>query len=62
MAEKITISIVTDGAAFDDLPGKEVARILRDLAATFDRGGFPGTKLRDTNGNTCGAVLIEAAQ
>lgn len=62
MAEKITITITTEGAAFDDLPGQEVAMILRDLAAVFGRGGIPGTKLRDSNGNTVGGVNIEAAE
>lgn len=61
MTEKITITITTNGAAFDDMPGAEVSTILRNLAATFARGGIPGAKLRDSNGNTCGAVSIEFA-
>lgn len=59
MAETITITIHTEGAAFDE-PATEVARILRDLAGTFARHGLPGEKLRDLNGNTCGSVTIRA--
>ncbi len=62
MVERILIEIVTEGAAFDDRPGLEVADILRSLGATFARGGFPGEKLRDSNGNTCGSVKISAPQ
>jgi hypothetical protein len=60
MSERITIEIVTEGAAFDDFPAREVASILRDLAAVFGRDGIPGGKLRDSNGNTCGSVTIRA--
>lgn len=34
-----TITIHTDGAAFDPDPGPELARILRKLADGLDRGG-----------------------
>lgn len=58
MAERITIIIDTDNDAFADMPGQEVAGMLRDLALVFARGGFPGERLRDSNGNTCGSVAI----
>lgn len=61
MAERITITIDTSNAAFDDAPASEVARILTDLAKVFARAGFPPSVLRDDNGNTCGSVRIEAA-
>lgn len=61
MAERIQIEIITEGAAFDDMPASEVAAILRDLAKVFARGGIPGAKLRDSNGNTCGSVTISWA-
>lgn len=52
-----TITIHTDGAAFDPDPGPEVARILIDLA---DRIAGPlaldARTLRDYNGNTVGAA------
>ena len=56
MSELWTIKIDTGNAAFDDLPGQEVAMILRDLATVFARGGIPPVKLYDSNGNHCGNV------
>lgn len=54
----ITITIHTDGAAFDPDPRPEVARILRDLADRLEAGHDP-EKLRDINGNAAGEVTIE---
>jgi hypothetical protein len=60
MNVRYTIQIDTEGAAFEDQPGCEIARILRELANTvegfaFDRQNrrvkFP---VRDINGNRCG--------
>jgi len=51
------LELATDNAAFDNHAGREVARILRKLAAEVEHGLFAGrdnTKLRDINGNTVG--------
>lgn len=64
--ERITITINTGNAAFDDEPATEIARILREIAASMERDGTPslvelqdGTFLvRDINGNKCGEVDI----
>lgn len=53
MAERWTITIETANDAFADQPATEVSRILQDLAKVFHRGGLPGERLRDSNGNTC---------
>ena len=58
MGERITITIDTGNAAFDDSPAGEVALILRNLAAVFARQGIPPERLRDSNGNTCGSVRV----
>lgn len=58
MAERITIVIETDNAAFEDSPTGEIADILHDLAKVFARQGIPGEHLRDSNGNKCGTVTI----
>jgi hypothetical protein len=57
----ITIMINTDNAAFEDDPGAEVARILRNLAKevdgiTLDPGDY--ANLRDSNGNTVGKCTV----
>lgn len=62
---KLTISIDTENAAFDDGDcGPELARILRALAEDFNEPtarhelhGYAAT-LMDANGNRCGAVGI----
>jgi hypothetical protein len=57
--ETITIVIQTGNAAFADEPASEIARILRDTAARFERAGdLDGHKLRDINGNTVGTITI----
>jgi hypothetical protein len=56
--ERITISIETGNAAFEDSPTGEIGRILRDLAERFEQDGIPPEVLRDINGNTCGYVTI----
>ncbi len=58
---KITITIATDNAAFEDYPAGEVSRILAELARTVrDREirDLDAMKLRDSNGNTVGAVKV----
>jgi hypothetical protein len=65
---KITITIATDNAAFEDNPAPEVARILHKLSgeirtssgntADHFQRDFDGEKLRDYNGNTVGQVEI----
>lgn len=57
MAERHTIIIETYGAAFDDAPATEIARILREMA---DRIEFHGVLPvpRDINGNKCGSVSV----
>ena len=55
----LSITILTDNAAFADDWGEEVARILRGLAGELTRYGSIGAKgrkgeLRDVNGNLVG--------
>lgn len=59
MSERITITVETGNAAFDDSPTEEVARILERLAQKFrDDGDLDGLPVQDTNGNTVGTVTI----
>lgn len=54
----ITITIDTEGAAFDDYDA-EIADILKGLAAkAFMADLYDGLSVKDTNGNTCGRVRI----
>jgi hypothetical protein len=48
-----TLKIDTGNAAFDETPGEEVARILRDVATALERG-TRGAPLHDSNGNRVG--------
>lgn len=48
-----SLSFETSNAAFDDMPEREAARILRALADGIENGALDG-KLRDTLGNTVG--------
>lgn len=52
----VTITIKTDNAAFSEIPGSEIARILRELADDLE--GYEHTDfempLRDINGNIVG--------
>jgi hypothetical protein len=47
------LTIRTDNAAFEDDPGAECARILRDVATAIERG-TRGAPLHDINGNQVG--------
>lgn len=54
-----TVSISTNGAAFEGNTEQEIARILRELAEKIEREGCPDVDnypLRDTNGNKVGAA------
>jgi hypothetical protein len=53
----LTINIFNSGAAFDDTPNAEVARILRELAQRFEAGNPPEV-LHDMNGNQAGTVEL----
>lgn len=60
---EITITINTENAAFEDSPGREVARILSEQAHRFyslaDMAHLEdGATLFDINGNLCGSVTI----
>ena len=53
--EVFKIEIEMRNAAFDDLPGEEIASILRDLALRCSAGNWAACGLlRDHNGNTVG--------
>lgn len=54
----LTIEIENSGAAFEDDPRRELARILRELAGKLEAGRSP-TGLRDINGNLCGQVYLD---
>lgn len=58
MAERITVTLRTGNAAFDDHPATEVARILRHAADLIEQGR-EGEHLRDRNGNTVGSITIK---
>jgi hypothetical protein len=57
---QVTIHISTENAAFHPEPGTELARILRELARSFERcsDGVP-TRIMDENGNAVGSVELE---
>ena len=50
-----TLTIDCDNAAFEDLPGGEVARLLREVAAKLDRFDGNRGKIVEENGNSVGA-------
>ena len=51
---KIQIEIDDTGAAFEDTPATEIARILRHLAKLIEKTGICEQWVGDSNGNTCG--------
>jgi hypothetical protein len=51
----VAITINTENAAFEEDPGAEVARILRVLANSLERGDEPSS-VYDFNGNIVGRV------
>ena len=58
-SERLKIDLETGGAAFDDSPAFELARILRRLADTIESGGRFEGRLHDLNGNHCGDFSIK---
>ncbi len=58
-----TLKIKTDNAVFEDA-GPELARILRELAATVEESNNPdeGGGIRDANGNTVGSWTYKRAR
>lgn len=58
MTERHTIVIETSGAAFDDAPASEIARILREMADRIESHGLLPVP-RDVNGNKCGTVSVQ---
>ena len=58
---RLKLSIRMDNAAFGEMSGSEVARILRKLAADYEgRDLLHGetSTLRDVNGNTVGVAQV----
>lgn len=58
---KYTIKIECDNAAFEDVPGNEIARILRELADKVDGGQDPtdcDATVYDYNGNRVGEAKL----
>lgn len=53
----VHVTVHTENAAFED-KGAEVAKVLRELAEGFERGGNPSSA-RDTNGNKVAFVDYE---
>lgn len=58
MRSGYSIAIATEGAAFAEDPGREVARILRELADRCERSGLEDrVALTDANGNRVGSAI-----
>lgn len=56
---ELTLGMKLDNAAFDDEPGYEVCRILRDLADKIEQRGLQDEMiLWDINGNRVGKVAV----
>lgn len=53
---RVTITIDTDGQAFDFTPMGELARILRQIAQDVTEDGPQDIPVRDVNGNTVGRI------
>ncbi len=60
-ALKITLTINTENAAFDDHEAGEIARILRTEARQIAGGRLGSGALLDVNGNTVGRVHVAIA-
>ncbi len=56
---KVQITINTDNAAFDNRASFEVCNILFDIADHIKENGFESHKIKDSNGNTVGQVIIK---
>ncbi len=62
---QITITIDTSNDAFEDHETGEIAKQLRRIARTLSENGpllfsHDARGILDTNGNTCGQVIIES--
>mgnify|MGYP001273108800 FL=1 len=57
-----TLSISTDGSAFEGYSGHEVARILRAVAKRVESGEEVDGNIFDLNGNKCGEWSLEAEE
>jgi hypothetical protein len=56
----LEIQFQTANAAFDDMPGLEIARILRALADKLESAnGATNGPIHDSNGNRVGAYSFE---
>jgi hypothetical protein len=58
MNKSLTIQIALDNAAFEDDPGVEVARILRQIADKCEGGEVWSGPIRDINGNLVGEAGV----
>lgn len=56
---QIKITIDCDNAAFDDMPGMEVSRILKGIAGRMLYGIPKDEVIMDINGNKVGKVEVE---
>ena len=54
----LTVTIRTDGAAFEDDPYGEAARLLREIANDTEQGANGTWTVRDANGNATGTVSL----
>ncbi len=55
---KFVLEISMVGAAFEEEPYQEIARLLRVIAAKVE-GGIDSSPIVDTNGNTAGFFGVE---
>lgn len=56
---KIIITINMDNDAFSPYPESEMAKILERYAMNMRQYGIEELRIKDTNGNTCGNLVIE---
>lgn len=56
--KQITIEINDSGAAFEDNPQEEVARILKQIFQEAEYNGLHTRNIYDINGNPCGFINI----
>lgn len=62
MAKRVfRLEIECENAAFDEAPGYEIARILRNAGSQMEQGFIDGT-LRDANGNKVGRFELADEQ
>lgn len=56
---ELRVAVAIRNAAFEEDPGAELARILREAAERLEQGETAGN-LRDFNGNAVGSFAIQA--